>query len=280
MLRLGPAMNRTIEEQTQKAAKQLAENLLRISVERIRTELERILLEAYPDQALRQMKTLGIMPYVLPELLPCVGFEQNQFHHQDVFEHTLTVLKRTTVRLPVRLAALFHDSGKPDSLSEGPNGARHFYEHEVGGAKICSNAMRRLRFSNSLITKVTQLVRLHMRPLDCGPAGVRRLLNELGNNFNDWLLLKIADKPPAMPEAEFEQQLAQFDKIVQTEQERCSEPGYGKLNINGDDLLEIGFSSGPALGAALKTLEQIVINNPDLNDKGYLIDQAKSLLVD
>ncbi len=278
MLRLGPAVGRSIETATKQAAQNQAASLTKVSMERVRVELERILLGPYPDEALRMMKSIKIIPFVLPELLPCIDFEQNEFHNEDVFEHTLTVLRRTPAVLPIRLAALFHDAGKPSTLTENSDGSRHFYEHEVLSAEICFKAMRRLKFPNSLINKVNKLVKLHMRPLDCGPAGVRRLFRDLKDCFNDWMILKNADKPPLMSQTTFQQQLARFDRIVQTERERAKQPSYGKLKINGNDLIRLGFRPGPELGMALKTLEQLVIEDPKLNNQLYLSEKAKLLL--
>jgi tRNA nucleotidyltransferase (CCA-adding enzyme) len=249
-----------------------------VSVERIRTELEKIIVAREAGAGIRVLVSSGLAKIVLPELLPTIGFEQNDFHIHDVFEHTLWVLERAPHELTIRLAALFHDLGKPASFSVGENGERHFYRHEELGEGICVEAMRRLKFSNEMTKAVSTIVRHHMRPLDCGPSGVRRILRDVGEHYDIWRQIKIADAPPRMAEEEFKARLNSFDAMVGAEFERKKGSVYGKLAVNGDDLKLLGCKPGPGMGALLKYLEDLVIETPDLNEKEELLRRAERYL--
>jgi tRNA nucleotidyltransferase (CCA-adding enzyme) len=217
----------------------------------------------------------GILPVILPELMPSVGFEQNDFHHEDVFEHTLTVTERSVADLTVRLAALFHDVGKPATLTVDEEGHRHFYKHELESESMAVAAMERLKFSNAKIAAVRSLVKHHMRPIECGPSGVRRLLRDLDENFAQWRELKIADAPPLMPEPEFRQHLSDFDTMVETERTRRKGAVHEGLAIDGNDLMALGMAAGRPMGELLKALAEHVIENPDDNDREILLEKAR-----
>lgn len=277
MLRFGPAAERRVRRETRDAARALAALLGQVSVERIQHELVRILLGGAAGAALREALELGILAHILPEVLPSVDFPQNEFHTEDVFEHTLTVVDRAERTRAVRLAALFHDLGKPASLSIGEDGRRHFYRHEVLSAEIARRVMERLRFSREETSQVQQLVALHMRPIECGPAGARRLLRELEENFDAWRALKIADAPPRMEEQDFHTRLAAFDAMVARERNRTQGSVFEKLAVNGDDILALGVPAGPQVGKLLRALQDEVIEHPEHNERERLLTLAKQL---
>ena len=276
MIRFGDAQGRTIEPQTIEAARTLVPSLTRVSVERIRTEVEHILMSPLPDAGVRCMQHIGALPYTLPELIPAVGFEQNRYHIHDVFEHTLSVLSRTPTDRILRWSAIFHDVGKPHTLSVDANGERHFYSHEVVSDKLCLERMTQLRFSHDDIAKVRAIVRHHMRPLDCGPAGVRRLIRDLGENLSPWRRFKEADSSPTIPIEDFNASASAFDSLLAAEQRKMVLPSYGRLAISGDDLKQAGFPPGPAMGKLLKELEELVIDDPSKNDREVLLSLART----
>ena len=278
MVRFGPAQKRKVEKTSLAAARANVKLLKNVSPERIRLELIKILLAPAPAAALRLMQKSKIIDQILPELLPAVGFAQNIFHPQDVFEHTLSVIEKSPPDPTLRLAALFHDLGKPHVLSTDTQGARHFYEHEVQSAQIAKTVMERLKFSKEQIKEVSTLVRLHMRPLECGPSGVRRLMRELGPYFDNFRRFKIADAPPLMPEKEFKRRLAQFDKMVQEERARIASLESNKLAINGHDLIALGLTPGVKLGQVLKSLEDAVVDDPQLNQRDVLLERARQMI--
>lgn len=275
MVRFGDAQGRTIEPRTLEAAQALVSTLAHVSVERIRNELEHILMSQAPDAGVRRMMLLGALPYTLPELIPAVGFEQNRYHIHDVFEHTLSVLQRTPPDRILRWAAIFHDVGKPHTLSVDAEGDRHFYSHEVVSNNLCIERMKHLRFSHDDIERVTAIVRHHMRPLDCGPAGVRRIIRDLGDNVSRWRAFKEADSSPTIPLSEFARSAESFDALLAAEQKKMIGPSYGRLAITGDDLMKMGIKPGPGMGKILRELEEIVIEDPAKNTKPFLLKLAK-----
>ena len=278
MIRFGPAAGRSIESTTRQAAQSEASSLARISAERIHDELTRILVSAHAGDALQTMLDLKIIDVVLPEMLPSVGFEQNDFHIHDVFQHTLWVLDRCPPSPQLRWSALFHDLGKPKSLSVDEKGRRHFYRHEEYSTDIADQVMHRLRFSNDDIAAIKTVVRHHMRPLECGPSGVRRLIRDLGEQFNDWRIFKGADAPPKIDQKIVDEKLAQFNALYEEELRRRQGSGLPKLAISGNDLIGLGLPPGRELGSILKQLEEMVIEKPELNDAAALLNQAKALM--
>lgn len=278
MIRFGPAAGREIVDDTLRSARATLPALGTVSPERIRSELEKILISAHVRPAFAMLYDLGIIELILPEMLPTVGFSQNEFHTEDVFAHTLTVLEAAPPSLALRLAALFHDLGKPATLSTDSDGRRHFYKHEEISEELARTAMTRLKFSSDLIDQVALLVRHHMRPLDCGPAGVRRIMRTLSENFENWRAFKIADSPPVMPKAEFQALLANFDAMVDIERTRAKGSVYGKLAVNGDDLIALGMSPGRGIGAILNELTEVVIEDPERNDREFLLARAQELV--
>ena len=277
MVRFGAASGRVVESSTLEAAHALAPRILDVSPERIQVELKRILVAQHPASGLRQMLSVGILERVLPELLPMVGVDQNEFHTEDVFDHTLSVLERCPPDATLRLIALFHDAGKPATLSVGEDGRRHFYEHEMISEKLCLAAMERLKFSGEEIGNVARVVRLHMRPIDCGPPGIRRILRDVAPYYEDWRTFKYADAPPIMADHYVKERLSQFDEMVATELRRREKQGT-RLAISGSDLIAIGQRPGVAMGRLLKELEELVIETPDLNTKEDLLREARKRL--
>ncbi|MBN8548493.1 MAG: HD domain-containing protein [Deltaproteobacteria bacterium] len=278
MFRFGPAAGRTVDTATQEAARAAAATLSRVSAERIHEELTRILISAHASDALRMMLKLEVMAVLLPEVLPSVGFEQNDFHIHDVFEHTLWVLDRCPPTTLLRWSALFHDLGKPVSLSVDENGRRHFYRHEEYSTDIAEQVMRRLRFSNHDIDAIKAIVRHHMRPLECGPSGVRRLIRDLGEQFDDWRIFKGADAPPKITQEDFDSRLNQFNTLYEAELKRRQGSGLPKLAISGNDLIDLGLAPGRPMGMVLKQLEEMIIENPELNERPTLLDEAQKLI--
>lgn len=274
MARFGPAQGRAVDAQALAAAAKLADRLAAVSPERIRVELQAILMSPLPHAGFQCIKDISALPHTVPELIPAIGFEQNRFHKHDVFEHTMWVLERAPHDPILRWAAIFHDIGKPHTLSVDAKGDRHFYQHEVVSEELARERMRLLRFSRDDTDTISAIVRHHMRPLDCGAPGVRRLMRDLGDTLPRWRSFKEADAPPLVPDEEFRSVAAGFDALLKTEQDRLAGPAYGKLAVTGADLIELGVKPGPAMGALLKALEELVLDDPSLNERERLLAEA------
>jgi len=138
--------------------------------------------------------------------------------------------------------------------------------------------MQRLRFSTDDQRLISLLVRQHMRPINLGEAGVRRLLRDLGAAYHEWRAFKWADAPPALDEAVVKLELAAFDKMVETEFLRPTGSVYSALAVDGNMLIEIGFAPGPKLGSALKMLQEVVLEDPEKNERTILLNLAREIL--
>jgi tRNA nucleotidyltransferase (CCA-adding enzyme) len=274
MIRFGDAQGRTIEEATLAAAKEHVTLLEKVSCERIKGELDKILLSPLPHLGLKKIQEIGALPYTVPELIPAVGFEQNKFHIHDVFEHTLWVLERAPQDLILRWSAIFHDMGKPHTLSVDPDGSRHFYSHETVSEDLSKKRMKELRFSTDDTRSIASIVRHHMRPLDCGAPGVRRIIRDLGKDLSRWRQFKSADSPPTVSDTDFSAIANRFDQMLETELKKMAGPSYGKLAVTGQDLMSLGIKPGPQMGKLLRELEELVIEDPTVNTKENLLVEA------
>ena len=279
LLRFKAAYNFEIAPETYASAQTLVSQLRSVSVERVRDEFVKLLCATNPVPALRDMVTLGIMDLIIPEAIPSVGFEQNEFHQHDVFEHTIHVVAESENSPLLRLTAFFHDLGKPHTLSVDDDGRRHFYKHELSSEGIAEAVMERLKFSKDQISDVSTLVRLHMRPLDCGAAGIRRLMRDLGPLLDPWMSFKVSDASVTRADkTTIAQQLTGFKNLVATERARTKGSVYGRLAIDGNDLVKLGVKPGKVLGDILRTLDQMVLDNPELNDREQLLERARGLV--
>ena len=145
-------------KKTYKACREMSNLLSKISAERIREELFKILISDKPSYGIRLMEELNILDVIIPELKDTIGFDQHNPHHdKDVFNHTLCVLDNVPKLLELRLAALFHDIGKPHTLSIDDKGVGHFYGHEKVSVKIAKNILQGLSVPRSLQSSPTTI---------------------------------------------------------------------------------------------------------------------------
>lgn len=280
LVRFGPAAGLSVDAQTEQAAQVVLPKLNKISPERIRDELKKIIMSPKAGNGFRYLAGLGALDFTIPELIPSIGCEQNSWHLYDVFEHTMHVLDNAPFDLIVRLAALFHDIGKPGTVSVGDDGERHFYKHELLSQDLCKVAMTRLKFSTDEINNVSLLVALHMRPIECGAPGARRLIRDLGDKFSTWVDLKRADAYGAKHDrAEFEGRMKSFIDLTEKERVRLVTNRGRVINIDGAELMTaLQIKPSPVVGKILKALEERVLDTPELNTKEQLLNIARELL--
>jgi len=254
-------------------------------------ELSKLLLGAYPAKALRIARDTGVLATLLPEFERSIGFDQeSRYHDLTVDEHTFAVVQAAANAersLAVRLAALFHDLGKPYVAWRGTDGRLHYYakrgysrkSHEQVSADLAASALARLRYPTELRRRVVRIVRAHM--LDASrsdPYRARKLLSRYG----DAVLAELLDHKEAdlrgkgdPPPAEDLEQLARLRATVA--REKRSPHRLRDLAVRGDDLIAIGFEPGPALGHALSSLLSDVLRSPELNTREQLLARAKAL---
>ncbi|MDD2480932.1 MAG: HD domain-containing protein [Lutispora sp.] len=275
-VRFAANLNFNIHDETLAAMQQLAEKIKTISAERVRDEFFQVIAGANPTYGMNLLLEAGLTPFVLPEILPIVGFEQNNpYHDKDVFKHTLCVLEQTPNVLHIRLAALFHDIGKPYSYTLDDEGIGHFYGHNAKGVEIAIDALKRLRCPNKLIKQVTLLVDYHMKYYKKNQkTELKRLIGEIGReNISDLLILQKAD-------AMCKKKLRLIANAVEMETAveeifHQKEPIFiEELAISGDDLKQLGLEQGVIIGKVLDELLNIVLEKPELNEKDTLMEIA------
>jgi len=169
------------------AVRSMADRLEIVSVERIRAELDKLLVVDAPGDGLWFLVRTGLAEEFLPEL-PALALEVDPIHrHKDVLAHTIAVVEKTAPERILRLAALFHDVGKPKTRSFGPKGTVSFHHHEVVGARMTRDRMRALHYPHDDTDVVTRLVELHLRfhtyKMGWTDAAVRRYVRDAGNQL-------------------------------------------------------------------------------------------------
>lgn len=273
MIRFAAALEFEIDPATFTAAKNFSKELTGVSVERIREEFSKILTSPRAADGMRQLAEIGALQIFLPELANCIGVAQNRFHTADVFEHTLHVVERVGPDLVLRLSALFHDVAKP--LTIGVNdktGDRTFYFHESVGAKMTAEILERLRYPNKVIEAVQKMVATHMRPIEVGAGGMRRLLRDIEDLYPAWRELKEADTLACKVDvADTHARLKRFDDLMAEVQAGPPVSPLKNLAVNGNDLIEFGIPKGPRIGEILRELHEKVLDEPELNTKEKLL---------
>jgi len=238
-------------------------------------ELSKLLLGRYPRRALELARDTGVLVALLPEFDPSVGFDPGSSDHaMSVDEHTFAVVQAAAdagTPLRVRLAALFHDLGKPSAGAD----------HAADGARLAATALRRLRYPNDLRDRVVRIVRHHVFALGDGDATeARRMLARYGEGLTFDILDNWHADLQGRDQSERVQQklerLALFRETV--EHELGSAHRLSDLAVDGADLIGIGYEPGPALGQALDTLLAEVVDEPGLNRRETLLARAGELL--
>ena len=267
-----------IEPETAEAIKSLAPNLEKISAERIQAELVKLLVSDHPER-IQDACELGITKVVLPEWDDMVGVKQNTPHHKyDVAAHTVHALQNVKNDKVLRLTMLFHDMGKPVMKTTDENGRDHFKGHAIASEQIAKTVMKRLKFDNDTIRKVTKLVAYHDYRMEPTGANVRRAMHEIGVElFPYYLAVRLAD---TKAQSSYERR-GKLENIIQIRElyrnalrnKECVT--LKDLAVTGTDLINLGIAPGKELGMLLNELLDIVIEDPAWNQKEKLCDYVK-----
>lgn len=266
-----------------------------ISAERFRDEFCKILLSRRPSVGLGLLEQTGILRIFVPELLEgrgCVQRDSRGFHEFDVLDHNFRACNGAPCdKLNVRLAALFHDIAKPRTKTVSQDCDEiHFYNHDCAGERLSQEILRRLKFPNDTVQKVSHLVREHMFFYESAwsDAAVRRFVRRVGaENIGDLFDLRLADicgmRSEDSSDAESRtsgenESLSELKGRIEKVLSQNSALSLKDLAIGGNDLLAIGINPGKQIGIALKELLEFVTDSPEMNTREKLLEEAKRFL--
>ena len=274
-VRFATTLGLTMDPATGAAVEKLAPAAERLSGERVRDELLRLLGAEEPSRGFSLMERLGLLGVVVPELAALRGVEQGKVLGGDALDHSLRTVDALPVGDPiVRLAGLLHDVGKASTAAGG-----HFIGHESVGAELVERRLRALAFPRGEIDRITHLVRHHLilYTPDWTDAAVRRFLRRVGDGqpLDDLLALRRADTAASVgPELrdraadELERRLAALRGAAVL--------AVRELAVDGDDLIaELGMAPGPEIGRILDEMLQAVLDDPARNQRDTLLRLAR-----
>lgn len=278
-VRLAATLGFTIEPATLAAIRANAGLVRHLSAERVGAELEKLLAAPAPSVGLRLALDTGLLAVISPELAAQPGIPQNKVEGEDLWDHTLRAVDAAPADRPVvRLAALLHDLGKPSTLADG-----HFHHHDVVGATMAADLLRRLRYPRAAADEVVHLVRHHMFTVDpdATDTAVRRFIKRVGREHIDGLFaLRRADDIGSGRPAD-DPGLARFSSRIDAELAAEAALDRYALRIDGNDLMrELGLAPGPRLGRIIDELVERVIADPALNEAPTLLLLAQGMLAD
>ncbi len=255
-----------------------------LSAERVSLELNKILLAPQPSRAIKVLVETGLISYVLPELLPSIDMEFDPREHKDIYNHILQVLDNTPPQLALRWCALLHDIAKPQTRRK-IGGEYHFLGHENVGAKVATNVLTRLKYSNDFVKYVSKLVRLHQRiPNDDGSwtdGAVRRFVRDAGETLEDLFTFAGADSTGSNT-----RKLAIYQDRRETLKTRIKkleeEAEIAKIRppLDGAELMEIFHRpAGPWIKPIKDHLLELVLDGKlKAEDKKGAVEIARKLL--
>ncbi len=290
--RFSAQLDFSIEEETLAAAKELSETLKKISAERIYAELTKLLVSGHPER-LRGAYECGVTKVILPEFdRMCETPQNHPAHYATIGFHALDTVCFTRKLSEyaeengfsgeqfryLRLAALFHDVGKPVCRSTDEKGIDHFYGHAEQGVEPVKKILRRLKADNATIDTVARLVRWHDYRFVPEERPVRRAMNKIGADLFPLLFELRRGDILAHAEPYRTEGPENLRKVWQVysgirEREECT--SLKDLAVNGSDLIAAGFAPGKELGEVLNRLLMLVIEEPEKNTKKVLLEYAK-----
>ena len=281
-LRFSAQLGFDIEPDTYEAIKELAPTLEKISAERIQVELVKLLMSDHPEK-IEDVYKSGLTKVFLPEFDAMMNTPQKCLHHcYGVGEHTIVTLKNIAPTRVLRLAALLHDVGKPSTIHQGDDGFDLYTDHEKIGAEMAKGIMRRLKFDNATIKAVANLVYYHETRPEITMPNMRRMIIAIGvDAFYDSLALNKADvlaQSDYMREKKFEnieKMRSFYDEIIKNGD--CL--SIKDMDITGKDLMDLGVNPGKEMGEMLEVLLEEILDNPELNNRKYLVERVKSFKV-
>ena len=266
-----------IEKETLDAIRKCAHLIKRLSVERIISEIDKILMSDSPSH-LKLLYDLGVLELIMPEMCKCFNQPQNiKWHIYDVGMHSVNVIKNSPKKLYLRYAALMHDWGKPYCLGKNDEGEDTFRNHSSISVDLAENFLSYYRFSNDNKNKILRLIKFHDLEILPEKKYVKRAVNKVGDDlFLDLCLLKRADCLSQNLELTACRlpYIDELEKLYYEIKENNEALSVKDLKINGHDIKSLGYE-GKKIGEILKYLSDYIIENPEDNEKEKLIEIIK-----
>jgi tRNA nucleotidyltransferase (CCA-adding enzyme) len=270
----------SLEPETREAIAKNAPLLKEISQERIRDEFAKVIMADKAMEGVETFRELGLLNFIIPELVEGYGVTQNKHHIYTVWEHNLLSLAYAVKQrwsFEIRLASLLHDVGKP-RVKKGEGKDSTFYGHEVAGARLAKQILSRLKFPQKTIEKIVTLVRYHLFYYNVGEvteASIRRLVKNVGPEHTEELLqVRMADRiGSGVPKAE-PYKLRHLRYLIDKVAQDPIAPSM--LKIKGDEVMSIlGIEPGPRVGWILDALLAAVLQDPKKNEKEALAQYVR-----
>lgn len=266
-----------VETGTKEAIQKLAPSISRISAERIQVELVKLVKSPHPDR-MKLLYETGLTAFLMPEFDRIMETEQHHPHHcYTVGEHTIHAMEHIEADKVLRLTMLFHDMGKPLVKTVDEKGINHFHGHAEESEKIARSILKRLKFDNDTIYKVTKLVACHDRKFEPEKKYVRRGIHRIGEDI--FPLLFPVQEADIYAQSSYmrEEKLAYvakvrllYEEIMQAEE--CV--SLKTLAVTGTDLIALGMKPGKELGMVLHQMLELVLEDETLNTREALLSHV------
>ncbi|UWD50292.1 CCA tRNA nucleotidyltransferase [Clostridioides difficile] len=276
-IRFSAQLNFKIAEGTKQSIYKRTDLIKCVSMERIQVEFNKMLVS--DSSKLNLLISTGLLKFIIPEICELEDvIQHNPYHIYNVGKHTLIATEVIEDELYLKLTMLFHDLGKKITKTTDKNGIDHFYSHSRESVKIAKQILKRLKYDNSTIDKVLVLIQYHDYRIEPKRKIIKKLLNKLGDIelFEDLIKVNWADTLAKNPKYAKQKILnlieseKEFKHIIS--QNECFH--IKDLAINGNDLMSIGVKPGKDIGYLLNKILEIVINNPELNEKEILKEKV------
>lgn len=275
-IRFSAQLDYRIDEDTREGIRLLAPNLQKVSAERIRVELEKLLLSEHPEE-LKEAYELGLLRQFLPELSECMECGQNNPHHcLSVGDHILCAVKAARRDKVLRLALLLHDIAKPQVKTTDENGIDHFHGHAARSAALADRILRDLKYDNQTREAAVRLITWHDRNLGDSLPEIRKSISELGEEwFLPLLEVKTSDVE-AQSDYQRDEKLGKIEYWRNAFEEiRCAGDclSLKDLAVSGKDLIAAGAAPGKEIGRILHEMLEEVLREPAHNTREYLLEK-------
>jgi len=275
-----------IEQNTLDAISGALSVCAKVSWERVRDEVDKILASPVPSRAFLLMEKTGLLKLFIGELAACRGIEQKGFHCFDVLDHCFLACDYAAAKgysRELRLAALFHDVGKPDARQMDESGSWTFYRHEEISANMCREILERLRYPNAVIESVRHLIKEHMFHYtdEWTDAAVRRFIARVGEaHLEDLYRLRRADTFAFAGKETDNSSLLLLANRAEKILKQSKALAVKDLAVSGNDLIAAGIPGGIIMGIILRELLETVLDDPAQNTQEKLLEIAMKIYIE